>query len=408
MSSSCQAESQLEPLCPRAVEDVQAWILYSKPGGDLYCVGSLEQDRFISVPEGKLPLVLDVIHLFDGAHSLEWIKAYCRRELGQDIDAMHLYQLLSNADLIASPTPQHVFKGEFRRYSIDLVDLPTRRFFEWLQPIARCLLSPLLLLSILVILGGMLTFNTSFLAAEKVYQIQGSFLAGYLVLMLAGLASLAIHELAHAFVGAACGVATRHIKLALYMGFVPYLYTEVAGLYTLPPGKRIRVWAAGCYVNLCLGCIGLIVYRLAGPSLPLVVTQVIHKMTLANFLMIAGNLSPLMPTDGYFIISTLIKRVNIRTNAFDEFLKWLRGKENRLRGGLLVYFLATLAILAGTLIFQIRWFIGILEELVMSRYDMQIFQGYLLLLFAILLLLRLIGARVIKLRQRKASVSLNK
>jgi putative peptide zinc metalloprotease protein len=337
--------------------------LYQKPDEDLYCVGDLERDRFIAVPESKADIVLDVAAHFDGEHSLAWIQEHYREEHAQAIDVGRLYHLLSQADLIVEPVPENVFQGEFRRFSIDLLDIPTRDFFRNLQPLAKKLYTPLLLFTLLVMLAGLLSFRPALLTDQAVYQVGASFALGYVVLSLASLLSLGIHECAHAVVAAARGAVTRHVRIALYMGFVPYIYTEIAGIYTLPPADRLRIWSAGCYANALVGSLGLLGYRLSAPHIPLIAGQVILKIALANFLMILGNLSPLLPTDGYFILSTLLKKVNIRTNAFQEFFKWLKGKQNKLRGFTLLYLIASSLALLQLFAVQVQWFIYIYGEL---------------------------------------------
>ena len=187
------------------------------------------------------------------------------------------------------------------------------------------------------------------------------------------------------------------------MGFIPYFYTEIAGLYTLKPGNRIKIWAAGCYANVCLGYVGLIVYRVAVSHLSPVVGQILLKIALSNFFMILGNLSPLMPTDGYFILSTLLKQVNVRTNAFQEFVKWVSGKANRFGGITLVYFLATAVIITSGFIIQAKWFIGMFRELYHGTPGQQtLHSGLLLLMIGLTLVLRVVLSLVAKGRARKA------
>jgi putative peptide zinc metalloprotease protein len=389
-------------LCPRAVADLRAWTLYHKPGGDVYCLGSLEQDKFIAVPESKVRLVLEVSALFDGNHSLQWIQDHYQREYRRKIDVPHLYRLLASANLIADPKPTHVFQGEFRRFSIDLIDMNTRAFFERLQPYAQRLFKPLTAFTLALIVLGILSFRPAFLSTDNLYLVQDSFIAGYVVLSLSGAVSLLVHEFAHAFVGSAHGVIARHIKIALYMGYLPYFYTEIAGLYTLQPRDRIKVWAAGSYSNICLGCAGLVAYGALASHLPPLAGQIIIKIALANFFRILGDLSPLMPTDGYFILSTLLKQVNIRTDAFQEFFKWMRGKENKLRGITLLYFLATSLIIGSGFIIQVRWFVGILYELLRGALGAQALESHLyFLVLALLVLVRIVLSRIVQVRKSR-------
>lgn len=373
-------------------------MLYERADEDLYCVGNLERDKYIAVPAGKLPLVLNFVQLLDGTRSLESIATTLEQEYGQKTDVVQLYQLLSHANLIEDPAPESVFQGEFRRFSFDLLTLNTRRFFEKLQPFARQTNRALWAVGLVVVLLGIASLDAQFLSSQNVFLVGDSFLIGYAVLAAGSLLSILCHELAHAFVASAYGATARSIRMALYMGFIPYFYTEIAGIYPLKPAQRIRIWLAGSYLNLLLGCAGILLYRWAGPFLTLEARQILTKFSLANFFTILGNLSPLMPTDGYFIVSTLLKRVNIRTNALFEFLKWLRREQNRLRGWILVYFLLTSSIIVGWLLMQLYWVAGIAVELLGGRWNLAALQPqFYFLIFVGVVLVRLLGVIFLKL-----------
>jgi len=386
-------------LCPRAVADIGSWVLYEKPGDDLYCIGSIEQDRFIAVPESKVRLVLEIVTFFDGLHSIDWIQNYYLCERHQQVDVASVYRLLSEANLIADPKPTHVFQGEFKRFSIDLVDINIRGFFEKLQPFTRKIFKPLVLTTLVLIALGLASFRFEYLVSSDIFVVQDSYLLGYLTLLLIGPFLTLVHEFSHAFTAAAYGASPRHLKIAVYM-LMPVFYTDIAGIYTLRPKDRIKVWIAGCYSNICIGSIMLLIYRVLSPHFPPDVGQIMLKVALGNFFVVIGNLFPLMPTDGYFIISTLIKQVNIRTNAFQEFFNWIRGQDNNLKGALLAYFLATSLIIVGGLIVQVLWIIGIFNELVRGSPNIQTFSHPIFLMVGLLLIVRVIMQIIAQIRKR--------
>jgi putative peptide zinc metalloprotease protein len=358
-------------LCPRAVGGIEAWVLYEKPKNTLYCVGSIEQDKYIAVPSPKVAFLLEVVAFFDGQHSIEWIRNYYLHERRQDLDVAGVYRLLSQANLITDPPPPHVFQGEFKRLSIDVVDIPTRRLFENLQPFARRVFKPLVLFTLVIIALGLASFRLEYVASPNLFVIQDSYLLGYLMMLLITPCLTLVHESSHAFTAAAYGAIARHIKVALYLGLLPVFYTEIAGLYTLKPGDRIKVWAAGCYSNICVGSIILLAYRMLPSDVSPIVGQMMLKVALGSFLAVVGNLFPLMPTDGYFILSTLLKQINLRTNAFDEFFKYMRGKQNKLKGALLAYFLATGLLLLGAAAVQVLWVINVVREIAQGTWSIQ-------------------------------------
>ena len=385
-------------LQPTAVPDIDKWVLYERAEDNLYCVGSIERDRFIAVPESKVDLILDIVALFDGKHSIEWIQSYYLQERGQQVDVAAVYRLLSAANLISDPKPVSVFQGEFKRFSVDLVSLTTGEFFHKLQPFARRILKPFVLISLMVIVLGLGSFRPEYLTDLLV--VDNSYTLGFLVMFFSGVALTIFHEFAHAFTAAAHGASTRQIRLALYMGLLPTFYAEIAGMYTLKPKDRIKVWAAGPYSNLFLGSLILLSYPALRSYFP-ITGQIMLKVALGSFLAVVGNLSPLLPTDGYFIMSTLMKQVNIRTNTFQEFFKWLRREKNRLKGMLLLYFLATGSLILGALALQIQWAIKIVQEIAQGSLRFQIVPSQLLVIILVLLLVgRIILHAAIKIRRK--------
>lgn len=402
-SSALSSEEKVkDSLCPRAVAGIEAWVLYEKPENTMYCVGSIEQDKYIAVPGSKVAFLLEVVAFFDGQHSIEWIRDYCLRERRQNLDVAGVYRLLSQANLIIDPPPSHVFQGEFKRLSIDVVDISTRRFFESLQPFARRSLRPLVLFTLVLIALGLASFRLEYVTLSNLFIIQDSYLLGYLVMLLIAPFLTLVHEFSHAFTAAAYGAIARHIKVALYVGLLPVFYTEIAGMYTLKPADRIKVWAAGCYSNICIGSVILLTYRLLPSDTSPIIRQVMLKVALGSFLTVVSNLFPLMPTDGYFILSTLFKQINLRTNAFYEFFKYMRGKQNRLKGALLAYFLVTGILLLGMAVVQALWVIGVVREIAQGTWGIQTLSQPILMIVGLLVMVRVALQIVVRIKKKTA------
>ncbi len=375
-------------MCPRAVPDIKAWPLFEKKEGNLWAIGSVEQDRFVSVPETMVTHISEIVASFDGQHSIDSIQNEYAEKHRQQIDVAQIYRLFSNANLIADPKPLHVFRGEFKRFSVDVLDINIRSFFEKHQPTIRIFFKPLVLVTLLLIVAGIAVTRFDQITPADIFTVHDSFLLGYIVLSLSGPFLTLAHELSHAITASFYGASPRHIKVAIYIG-LPVFYTDIAGIYTLKPNDRIKIWLAGSYSNLVIGCVMLILYRLLSPIFQPEVGQIIIKIALGSLLSIIGNFSPLTPTDGYFILSTLIKRANIRTRAFQEFFKLIRGENNKLRGILLSYFLASGAMIVGALVVQFWWLFGVLREVFSGNFGWQTLQARsAIILVGVLILLR--------------------
>jgi Zn-dependent protease len=65
--------------------------------------------------------------------------------------------------------------------------------------------------------------------------------------------------------------------------------------------------------------------------------QYFARLALANLIVAVSNLFPFLPTDGYFILSTLFRQPNIRARAWREFKEVIRFRRPT-SGLLMVYF----------------------------------------------------------------------
>jgi len=82
---------------------------------------------------------------------------------------------------------------------------------------------------------------------------------------------------------------------------------------------------------------------------------------------ISANISPFLPTDLYFIMSTLIKRVNMRTSAYMMLKNKFRGVQNKSDWILAGYTLFALSALAWAMSMTIFFFFGVLLNLGLNK-----------------------------------------
>jgi hypothetical protein len=53
------------------------------------------------------------------------------------------------------------------------------------------------------------------------------------------------------------------------------------------------------------------------------------------------NLFPFLPSDGYYLFTTLFRQVNLRSRSWREFKNWITFRDHRFSGMLAVYFAGT-------------------------------------------------------------------
>lgn len=126
----------------------------------------------------------------------------------------------------------------------------------------------------------------------------------------------------------------------------------------------IIVWGAGVYSNIMIAAVCMILRPLTG--------GIIESMLLiccsANLSLAIANLSPLLPLDGYFILSTLLKCPNLRKGSFQQFKRWFLRKNNSFGGLYALYFIISVGFYAAFAIYEIRWGIGVIEKGITSGY----------------------------------------
>jgi len=356
-------EAQTGPsddLRPRVYDDIQSWILFERSEGPQYVVGSLTADRYVAVPENRLDTTMALIHLFDGRHSLSEIRSYAREQLGQDANVKQLYELLSEAGLVVDPPPAHIAQGEFKELSIKLLEFGIDGLGR-LKPIINVVFVPIVWISAILIVAGLASAPGDLLFAERSFQISSSYILGFLALNLAMMTASLLHEFAHCLVSIKLGLLPRKFAAVLYLGFSLFFYVEIPGIYTLKPKDRIKIWLSGSWMNLTIAGVVFLLLRLV--SFSKLVDQFLLKIAIANLMMIIGNLSPLMPTDGYFVVSTLLKTWNLRTNAWQLLKSLVKGRMHTRHGWLVWVYLALAGgVIARAMVFQIQWIFGILKE----------------------------------------------
>ncbi len=177
----------------------------------------------------------------------------------------------------------------------------------------------------LVVLGALimnpLAFYATFLAAiigNGVWMamtpvpgfIGHSALLMPIVIMGMAILSLA-HELSHAAAALRFKIAPESIGLGLYV-CVPVFYTDITGIWCLPPRQRIIVNLAGVYVQLLLNLpLQWLATQVASPQARWVIVTVGWMNVGAAII----NLMPFVKLDGYWVVADWIGSTHLQRDA---------------------------------------------------------------------------------------------
>ncbi|GER83780.1 hypothetical protein KTAU_24170 [Thermogemmatispora aurantia] len=361
------APEMLSACYPKARDDLGVWPLGAETGSR-WCLGSAEVDRYVQIPRRFCQAALTIVGLLDGTRTLEQVEDEVGR-LFPGVTPGHvqrLYSLLLSNGLLLSPTPARLAQSEVRQLSIEIGSLPLGRLAAGLRPVLKAPIWWLLNaigLGLVIWAVAMLWLHPELLSLHVV-QLADSYTLGFLLsLALSGFVVL-WHEIAHGLAAIRYGLLPRALHLMLYAGLAPLVYLETHGLYTIPRRRRLAIWLAGPWGNLCAAAALVVV--LATFPLPLLTRQLLWKLVLVNLLFVVTNLSPFMPTDGYFILCNLLGQFHLRTRLWRQLCAFI-GERQRgtVRLGLLAwgYVLVSLLTMLAAAGYWLWWLWNVCLEL---------------------------------------------
>jgi putative peptide zinc metalloprotease protein len=129
------------------------------------------------------------------------------------------------------------------------------------------------------------------------------------------LVALLVHEVGHAFTTKHFGREVPRVGIGWYW-FGPVAYVDTSDMWLEGRWPRIAVSLAGPYTNLVIGSLASIAAWFVPNA---VLSAVLWEFALLSYLGVLLNLNPLMEFDGYYVLSDLLEKPNLRPRA----LAWL-------------------------------------------------------------------------------------
>ena len=146
--------------------------------------------------------------------------------------------------------------------------------------------------------------------------------AGIAGMLLVFLGVKIVHELGHAIAAMTYGANCKQIGVMLLF-FMPTLYCDVSSAWRLESRtQRIVISAAGVYVELMIASLAAICWALSGPGIVNTVSFQLMALCGIGTVLINGN--PLMRYDGYYILSDLLDRPNLKLSARHELRQFFK------------------------------------------------------------------------------------
>jgi Zn-dependent protease len=337
--------ASMSEIRPKLFDDVGVWLFFERGSASekTYIVGSITADRYLTVPESKLFAVQAFMKLLDGNHGLDEIDRELARESGVRMDVKALHRKFDSAGLLSNGSgPQ---AGDIERMSTTAIRFPIDGLLRFLHHLS-VLSKPMLYagLALMVLALGFFAFDpASRSAMAKSFTVDWTIIQTLPWFVPIMLLSVFGHELSHCFAAAGWGILTGTLRFQLYLGVIPIAGLKLAGLYTLPSRGRLAVWSAGIFANLSMIAAALVGIAVWSPSSP-----ALHAIVAINWMLAVINLVPLLPTDGYFLLSTLTKDPNVRVRAWHWLRPPFRSARTRPSWFVVTYLVATVWLLVST------------------------------------------------------------
>lgn len=359
---------------PIALSDISCSLLYHyEDKEDVYSIGSIEKDKYIEVKESNKDVILYAISKLNGENSIERVEELVIDKLKCKLNAQELVKILEKAALLIGTDETKVEKGEFDILSLKLIkcDLLKYKFiFKSLQKFINPFKVIIIVITIIALLYGDILFHIKDL---NIFNLSDNYILIFIATLIIMGISMFVHEVSHGVVAYKYGLIPKQLVVSLYLYITPIVYLKIPGLYTVNPKTRIKIWSAGIVSNLLLASLSIIIYTIMGEiGGPEIISKLFLLSFYVNFVLIVSNLFPLLPLDGYFIMSTLMKMPNLRKQSFVDFKNMVLGKKVKVKAIYLIYFILSAGIMTYIIGMQVyNAYIIFIENLRLSNSIME-------------------------------------
>lgn len=332
---------------PIALNNISCSLLYHYDDkDDVYSIGNIEKDKYIEVKESNKDAILYTIKQLNGKNTIDEVEQLVREKIKCKINVQELVKILEKAALLEEIDEKKVERGEFDILSLNLVKYELLRYeniFKRLKVLVNPFKVIVIILSAIALLYGNILSHIKNL---NIFELSNNHIFIFVATLIIMGISMFIHEISHGVVAYKYGLIPKQLVISLYLCITPIVYLKIPGIYTVNPKTRIKIWSAGIVSNLFLASLSIIIYNIMGQF---GASEIISKLFLlsfyVNFVLIISNLFHLLPLDGYFILSTLMKKPNLRKQSFVDFKNMVLGKKVKFKAVYFIYFLLSIGIM---------------------------------------------------------------
>jgi len=291
--------------------------------GEFYVIGAKGTGDYLKIHSiGK-----DIVEMLDGNTTVNDIISTLKSK-GVDTDVPRFVTLLANKGLlenVAEPKKHERTSSLLIHYiplfknteqALRLTYSAFHRFFS------RKLLSVLIAFNAAMFVVFLLAMLTGYLDVNQVFFLNGSIVSAIGIYALVIMPFLiAIHEFSHALVCFHYGGRPQEMGIALFV-FAPFFYADTSDTWMLSKKQSIMVFLAGPLSDFFVGNL----FFLISFVLPENFASLMRMVAFGSYLVVLMGFNPLIESDGYYVLQTLIDFPNLVSHARTYPILWIRNK----------------------------------------------------------------------------------
>ena len=270
--------------------------------GNDFIIGSPHIGKYVSVPAD----VLEILRALEAGHSRQRICDDYHALHGETPDLDDLIAALTSCGILASVGTRH---DESDATPSDIP--PARYHFEWISPRAARLVWNRYTLSLMAAIVAAavlaLAHQPSLMPGWRAFYFPRDTAAHLLGLMLLGISSTFIHEMAHLTAARAAGVSCR-FSVGNMLWFIVW-HTDMNGVWSLPRKRRYLPILAGPIVD-AVSAAAIVLYMAAAETfawaLPALARNILSALLFLYIMRIVWQCYFFLRTDFYYAFSNLL------------------------------------------------------------------------------------------------------
>lgn len=281
-------------------------------------LGSKSENSFIKMSESTYQYAAEIVdYLKRGITEEELQLEIAAKYPGQNIDTAAFVEHLKSAGLIQGFEKR--FDDEIGLLGITLFKIPFRQkqmqcnvFFRFIYGFFAYYPLWAIPLFVIVTLISFILSGTMWLE----HTVSRNALHTALTTAILTVVCFAIHELGHAMTAIRHHVSIREFAVGLYLGIIPTFYFKYRDFKIAPSKMKFKIVLAGVYVNFIAVITSL--FLSLQTWVPVTIADIAFQFAILNGIMIVANLFPTRLSDGYYIMSLLINKYDIRLSFWQN------------------------------------------------------------------------------------------